>query len=345
MVGLVHYAKKPYSVELRELPIPEIGEEDVLLEVRAAAVCGSDLHQYCGKQSWHVNYPVILGHEFSGVVAKLGSRVATTFKEGDRVVSETASLLPSDSTFIRQGLYNLDPRRLGFGYGVDGAMAPFVKVPARCLHHVPASLALEEAALTEPCCVAYNAVCGNSHVRPGDLVVVIGPGPIGLLCASVAKLAGAGHLVVIGTPADAKRLAVARRIGADTVLGAQGEDVTAWFENFGDGYGADLVIDAAGVSASLKVALDIVRPAGQITKVGWGPQPLNFSIDQLVQKAVTLQGSYSHNWVIWEKVLALLSSGKIDLKPILGRVSPLTEWRETFEEMHSGAIVKAVLRP
>jgi len=105
------------------------------------------------------------------------------------------------------------------------------------------------------------------------------------------------------------------------------------------------VIDAAGVSASLKLALDIVRPAGQITKVGWGPQPLNFSLDQLVQKAVTLQGSYSHNWLIWEKVLALLSSGKIDLKPIVGRVSPLAEWRETFEEMHSGAIVKGVLKP
>jgi L-iditol 2-dehydrogenase len=344
MVGLVNYAKDPYSVELRELPIPEIGEEDVLLEVQAAAVCGSDLHQYCGKQSWHVNYPVILGHEFSGIVAKLGDRVST-FKEGDRVVSETAALLPSDSAFIRQGLYNLDPKRLGFGYGVDGAMAPFVKVPARCLHHVPASLALEEAALTEPCCVAYNAVCGNSHVSPGDTVVVIGPGPIGLLCASIAKLAGAGHLVAIGTPADAKRLEVAKRIGADTILGAQGEDVAEWFKTLGDGYGADLVIDAAGVSASLKLALDIVRPAGQITKVGWGPQPLNFSLDQLVQKAVTLQGSYSHNWLIWEKVLALLSSGKIDLKPIVGRVSPLAEWRETFEEMHSGAIVKGVLKP
>jgi len=344
MIGLVNYAREPYSVELRELPIPEIGEEDVLLEVQAAAVCGSDLHQYCGKQSWHVNYPVILGHEFCGVVLKLGDRVAI-FEEGDRVVSETAALLPSDSAFIRQGLYNLDPKRLGFGYGVDGAMAPFVKVPARCLHHVPASLAPEEAALTEPCCVAYNAVCGNSHVRPGDMVVVIGPGPIGLLCAAIAKLAGAGHLVVIGTAADAKRLEVAKRIGADTVLGAQGEDITEWFKTFGDGYGADLVIDAAGVSASLKVALDIVRPAGQITKVGWGPGPLNFSLDQLVQKAVTLQGSYSHNWVIWEKVLALLSSGKIDLKPILGRVSPLSEWRETFEEMHSGAIVKGVLKP
>ena len=344
MIGLVNYAQEPYSVELRELRVPEIGEEDVLLEVRAAAVCGSDLHQYYGKQSWHVNYPVVLGHEFSGVVARLGDRVSS-FKEGDLVVSETAALLPSDSAFIRQGLYNLDPERLGFGYGVDGAMARFVKVPARCLHHIPSSLALEQAALTEPCCVAYNAVCGNSRVRPGDIVVVIGPGPIGLLCASVARLAGAGHLVVVGLPADAKRLQVAKKIGADTVLGANGEDVTEWIKTLGDGHGADLVIDAAGVSASLKLALNIVRPAGQITKVGWGPQPLNFSLDQLVQKAITLQGSYSHNWLIWEKVLTLLSSGKIDLRPIIGCVSPLSEWRETFEQMHSGAIVKGVLKP
>jgi len=93
------------------------------------------------------------------------------------------------------------------------------------------------------------------------------------------------------------------------------------------------------------LALDIVRPAGQITKVGWGPQPLNFSLDPLVQKAVTLQGSYSHNWTIWEKVLFLLSNRKIDVHPILNRISPLSKWRETFEEMHSGAIVKGVLKP
>ncbi len=344
MLGLVNYAKAPYSVELRELPVPEIGDEDVLLKVGAAAVCGSDLHQYVGKQSWHVNYPVVLGHEFAGVVAKQGTRVRT-FKEGDRVVSETAAVLPEDSAFIRQGLYNLDPGRLGFGYGVNGAMASFVRVPARCLHQVPASLALEKAALTEPCCVAYNAVCVNSHLRPGDSVAVIGPGPIGLLCAAMARLSGTGHLIVIGIPADARRLEVAKRIGADTVLGADGEDVPGWVKELGDGFGVDLVIDAAGVSASLKLALDLVRPGGQITKVGWGPQPLNFSLDQLVQKGVTLQGSYSHNWPIWEKVLSLLSSGKIDLDLILNRISPLSEWREVFDEMHTGAIVKGVLRP
>ncbi len=344
MIGLVNYAKEPYSVELRELAVPEIGEEDVLLKVQAVAVCGSDLHQYAGNQSWPVNYPVVLGHEFGGSVAKLGNRV-NGFKEGDRVVSETAAQLPPDSPFIRRALYNLDPKRLGFGYGVNGAMADYVKAPARCLHHLPASLAFEDAALTEPCCVAYNAVCENSHVRPGDTIAVVGPGPIGLLCAAMAKLSGAGHVVVIGIPADAKRLEVAKRMGADMVLVAQDNHVEEWVKNFGDGYGVDLVIDAAGVSASLKLALDIVRPAGQITKVGWGPQPLNFTLDSLVQKAITLQGSYSHNWPIWEKVLSLLSSGKIDLRSIRNRTSPLSEWRDVFEEMGSGKIVKGILKP
>src|ERR1700691_5381727 len=245
MIGLVNYSRDARSVELRELPVPEIGEEDVLFSVQAVGICGSDLHQYMGTQSWPVNFPVVLGHEFAGVVAKSGNRVRG-FKEGDRVVSETAAVLPADSAFIRQGLYNLDPKRAGFGYGVNGAMAPFVRVPARCLHHVPDSLPLEKAALTEPCCVAYNAVCVNSRIRPGDSVAVIGPGPIGLLCTVMAKLCGAGHIIVIGIPADAKRLEVARRIGADTILGAQGEDAAAWVKDFGDGSGVDLVVDAAG---------------------------------------------------------------------------------------------------
>ena len=173
-------------------------------------------------------------------------------------------------------------------------MAPLVSVPARCLHHVPTSLIFEKAALTEPCCVAYNAVCVNSRVQPGNTIAVIGPGPIGLLCAMLAKLSGAGHIIVIGIPGDAKRLGIAKQIGADTILGAQGEDVVEWVKNFGDGYGLDLVIDAAGVSASLKLALDIVRPAGQITKVGWGPQPINFSLGSFRTEGGHLTGSYSH---------------------------------------------------
>ncbi len=344
MPGVVNYAPEPLSVELREVAVPSIGDEDVLLAVQAVGVCGSDLHQYHGKQSWKVNYPVVLGHEFAGIVAETGSRVQG-FREGDRVVSETAAVLDTRSPFFRAGEYNLDPNRLGFGYGVSGAMTRFVRVPERCLHRLPDSLPFEKAALTEPCCVAYNATCVNSRIRPGDSVVVIGPGPIGLLCALMAKLSGADPLIVVGVPADVHRLEAARQVGATQTLGASSEDVAAHVKALGDGYGADVVLDAAGVSATLHLALEIVRPGGQVTKVGWGPQPYGASLDPLVQKGVTLQGSYSHNWPMWEKVIAMLASGQIDLAPILNRVSPLGDWQESFEAMQQGEIVKAVLQP
>jgi len=112
-----------------------------------------------------------------------------------------------------------------------------------------------------------------------------------------------------------------------------------------DGLGADGVVDATGVSVALSNALDLVRPGGWISKVGWGPQPVNFSLDRLVQKNVTLQGSFSHNWPIWERVIRLIASGVLDVRPITGGVWPIAEWREAFEQMHSGQIVKAVLKP
>ncbi len=344
MPAVLNFAPAAGSVELRELEIPEIGDSDVLLQVKAVGICGSDLHQYHGKQSWKVNYPVTLGHEFAGVIAKTGAQVLA-FKQGDRVVSETAAVLDAQSPFVRAGQYNLDPNRLGFGYGVHGAMTQFVRVPERCLHRVPDALDFEKAALTEPCCVAYNAVCMNTRLRPGDSVAIIGPGPIGLLCALMAKLCGANPLIVIGTTSDAKRLNVAREIGATQVFGAQGENVAEQVLALGDGYGVDAVIDAAGVSATLQLAMQIVRPGGQITKVGWGPQPCDFSLDPLVQKGVTLQGSFSHNWPMWERVIAMLASGQINLEPILNRVAPLDEWQSCFEQMQSGDVVKAVLVP
>src|SRR5436190_13204851 len=116
MLGLVNYAPEPHSVGLRELPVPQLKEHDVLLEVQAVGICGSDLHQYLGKNSWKVNYPVVLGHEFSGVIARAGKNVRG-FKEGDRAVSETAAVIDAASPYVRAGQYNLDPNRLGFGYG------------------------------------------------------------------------------------------------------------------------------------------------------------------------------------------------------------------------------------
>lgn len=337
--AVVNFSSEPGSVEIREVERPLIGAEDVLLEVENVGVCGSDLHQWTGGHSWPVNYPVVLGHEFGGHIVELGAEVQG-WHEGQRVVSETAAIISADNPMTRRGLYNLDNTRKGFGYGVNGAMTRYVRVPSRILHALPDQLAFEEACLTEPCCVAYNAVVKNARIEPGDRVLVLGPGTIGILCAAMARLCGA-EVAIVGLAQDGGRLEIARQhYGCEVIIG----DATEWALQR-DGLGCDGVIDAAGASATLKIAMDLVRPAGWISKVGWGPQPLGFSLDPLVQKNVTLQGSFSHNWPIWERVIALLSSGQLNVRPIIGGVWSITDWHEAFEQMHSGAVVKAVLKP
>jgi len=336
--AVVNFAPEKGSVEIREIDKPVIGEDDVLLEVSNVGVCGSDLHQWTADHSWPVNYPVVLGHEFGGHIVETGSKV-TKWKEGDRVVSETAAVIDINNPMSRAGLYNLDPTRKGFGYGVNGAMTRYVRVPARCLHAIPDQLPFEQACLTEPCCVAYSAVVANTRITPGDRVIVLGPGTIGILCAAMARLCGA-EVAVVGLEADRHRLAIAEQYGCESIIG----DASDWAKQR-DGLGADCVIDAAGASMTLKIALQLVRPNGKITKVGWGPQPLGFSLDPLVQKNITLQGSFSHNWPMWERVIALLSSGQLNVKPIIGGVWPITEWHTAFEKMHKGEVVKSVLKP
>jgi len=336
--AVVNYASEKGSVEIREIDKLTIGDEDVLLEVSNVGVCGSDLHQWTADHSWPVNYPVVLGHEFGGHIVEIGNKV-TRWKEGDRVVSETAAVIDVNNPMSRVGLYNLDPSRKGFGYGVNGAMTRFVRVPARCLHKVPDQIPFEHACLTEPCCVAYSAVVENTGIKPGDRVIVLGPGTIGILCAAVARICGA-QVAIVGLEADKHRLDIAKQYGCETIIG----DAIDWANNR-DGLGADCVIDAAGASITLKIAMQLVRPNGKITKVGWGPQPLGFSLDPLVQKNIRLQGSFSHNWPMWERVIALMASGQLDVKPIIGGVWPITEWRTAFEKMHSGEIVKSILKP
>ena len=336
--AVVNFAPERGCVEIREIDRPTIGPEDVLLEVANVGVCGSDLHQWTADHSWPVNYPVVLGHEFGGHIVELGSGVQG-WQEGDRVVSETAAIIDPDNPMTRRGLYNLDPTRKGFGYGVDGAMTKFVRVPARILHHVPDQLPFEQACLTEPCCVAYNAVVRNARIEPGDRVVVLGPAP-SASCAPRWPNCAARKSPLSGSSKIAAVSRSRRSYGCEIIIG----DCKPWATER-DGLGCDGVIDAAGASATLEIALDIVRPAGWISKVGWGPQPLGFNLDPLVQKNVTLQGSFSHNWPIWERVIALLSSGQLDVRPIIGGVWPITDWHEAFEKMHRGDVVKSVLTP
>ena len=337
--AVINYSSEAGSVDLREIERPSTGPDDVIVEVGAVGVCGSDIHQWHSSHSWPVNYPVVLGHEFGGRIIELGERVEG-WSINEMVVSETAAIINSDSPMSRVGLYNLDKDRKGFGYGVNGAMTKFVKVPSRCLHRIPDGVPIENAALTEPCCVAYNAVINNASIKPGDRVLVLGPGPIGILCGIFAKMAGA-DTAIKGLVSDSSRLEVAQKSYGLKAL-TEGADV--WARDL-DGLGADVVVDAAGVSESLKMAIDLVRPNGTIVKVGWGPKPIDFSLDPVVQKNVKIQGSFSHNWPVWEKVLGLMGNGSLDVSALIGEKADLSQWKFAFEQMDKGKVVKSVLFP
>jgi alcohol dehydrogenase/L-iditol 2-dehydrogenase len=234
---------------------------------------------------------------------------------------------------------------LGFGYGLNGAFTQYVRVPARCLHRIPENVSFEHAALTEPACVTYNALVVKSRIRPGEPLVVIGPGPIGLFAVQMAKASGAGRVFLVGTTVDQLRLDVGLQVGADVVIDAQKEDATAAILDATGGYGTPLVVDAAGPTAAMKLAMDVVARNGQITKIAWGPKPLELSLDPIVGKAVTLQGSYSHNWRTWEAVLAMMAAGSLNLDAMITHRYTIESWFEAYNLVQDRKAVKIILTP
>jgi L-iditol 2-dehydrogenase len=345
MKAVVKYALADDKVELRDMPVPVIGDGDVLLRVKAAGVCGSDIEMWRNHFTYHVNTPVIQGHEFCGVIESIGADVQG-WKPGDRVVSETSASVCGTCRFCRSGDYNMCPSRLGYGYGTNGAFTRFVKVRQQILHRIPEGLPFEEAAITEPACVAYNSMVVRSRIRPGDAVVVIGPGPIGINCLQMADIAGAGRLFIIGTSADGARFRIASQVcPRATVLRGSAEECAAAVLDVTDGLGADVVVDAAGNSETLRLSLTLVRRLGTITKIGWGPNPVGFSLDLLITKAVTLQGTYGHNRQAWDNVIRLLAGGVLKLKPLISRVLPIEKWREGYEAVESRQAAKVILQP
>jgi len=344
MLAVVKYGQHDGEVELRDVPEPEPGPGEVLLEVAAAGVCGSDIEMWRHVITFAVNTPVIQGHEFAGTVAALGPGVEG-FAVGDRVVSETAAYICGKCAYCRTGEYNLCPNRLGFGYGTNGAFCRYVRVPTRCLHRVPDAVPFEHACLTEPACVSYNAMVVKSAPRPGEPLVVIGPGPIGLFAVQVARIVGASPIILVGTEADAARLHTGRGLGATHALTVGRHDIAAAIADLVGPYGVPLVVDAAGNSATLKLSMDLVARNGQITKIGWGPKPVDLSLDPIISKAACLQGTFSHTWRTWEAVIALMASGDIDMRPMVTHDMPITEWHRAYHLVEDREAVKVVLRP
>jgi L-iditol 2-dehydrogenase len=344
MLGLVKTSLAAGAMELREMPIPEAGAGEVLLKVGAAAICGSDLAMYRGAFEHPMQTPVVMGHEFAGTVIALGHGVQGV-AVGDRVASETAARTCGKCVYCRSGAYNVCPERKGFGYGVDGAFAEYVSVPVRLLHHLPDHLPFKLAALTEPAAGAHHGVELNHCLRPGDSTLIIGPGPIGLFALQFAYLAGASPLLVAGIGRDRERLALAQRLGADRAINLDEEDARAIVRAVGDGLGVHYIVEATGATQALDLALDVVRPLGTITRIGLGDHPLPFGLNRLTSKAIHLQGTWSHNFADWERVLYLMGTGQLQVEPLVSRVYPLDEWRTAFEDAVAGRVVKAVLEP
>ncbi len=330
---------EPGGQKVRLCEIPDkvgLAAGEVVVATRAVGVCGSDIHAWHGRQSYPMKYPVTLGHEAVGIVERVGPGVDTVVP-GTRVVSETARSVCGRCAACREGRYNLCPQRLGFGALYDGAMADAFVTRADILHTVPGTVSDAVAAVTEPYCVAYNAVVERAHVRPGDVVAVIGPGPVGMFAAEISLLAGACDVLVAGVPGDESRLELAKAIGCATTL-SDGP----WWEDAGLPGSSDVVIDSSGISATLEAALTLARPGGQVVKVGWGPQPYGRPLDMLVAKAVELHGSFSHTWSTWERVLRLL--GKERLRPGGAlRVYDFADWEAAFSDMANRAVLKAVM--
>ncbi|GMA24432.1 Zn-dependent alcohol dehydrogenase [Luteimicrobium album] len=343
MRALVKYDLSDEGMEVRDIPEPSMGDDEVLIETRAVGVCGSDIHLWRNSHSWDLELPVVVGHEIAGEVIAVGPGAPGGWRVGDRVVCETAAKICGRCRYCRTGQYNLCPDRLGYGAKHDGFFTARVAVEPRVLHRIPDGVSYEHAALAEPFAVAYNALVERATVVPGDLVVIQGAGPIGALSVQVARLCGAGRIVVLCTDRDEPRLPSVVRMGADQVVNVQKEDARVIVGSLGDGLGADVVVDATGVSAALADSLDLVRALGTVVKIGWGPQPYGRSLDPLVAKAVTLHGSFSHTWTTWERVLDGFATGRLDASAALGGVYPLDDWAQAFEDMESGRNVKSVL--
>jgi len=290
-----------------------------------------------------VNRPIVLGHEYAGMIEALGPGV-TGWKVGQRVTGETAAEVCGVCVYCRTGNYNLCSVRKGFGALYNGSMAEYISVRQEILHRIPEGISFEEAAITEPAAVAFNAVFVKSKLIPGDTVVVIGPGPIGLMTLQMVRQASPANIVMIGLSKDKARLKLAESMGADRIVCADKEDPIPVVKELGDRMGADLVIDAVGLRATIRQSLSMVRPNGQITKIGWDANPYSETLDPLVAKAVTFQGSFSHTWTSWERVLSLMALKRIDTKSMISTF-PVEEWEQAFSQMDGLKTAKAVLVP
>jgi L-iditol 2-dehydrogenase len=328
----------PSRVSVADLPVPVPGPDEVLVEVRACGICGSDVHGYDGT-SGRRTPPLVMGHEAAGVVVEAGPD-AGPWQPGDRVALDS-TLTCGTCDSCRSGATNLCERRrvLGAAFGevrADGAFAELVRVPGRALARIPEGLPFERAALAEPLAVAIHAVT-LAQAGPSDDVVVVGTGVIGLLAVQVLRAWGVRR--VVGVDVDAGRLELARRLGAD-------ETLLAGSAELGTGLGADAAIEAVGTAAAIRTAVSAVRRGGRVVLVGNLAPSVEIPLQAVVSGEITLAGSCAFAGELGE-ALDLLAAGTVDVAPLVSAVVPLEDGPAWLDRLHAGdpGVLKVLLTP
>ena len=336
MRALVKTTRGVGHLALQERPEPEAVAGWVKIAVRYAGICGTDLHVV--QDEFPYWPPVTLGHEFTGTVVELGGGVDPAWL-GARVVSEPHSLACGTCHLCRRGFAELCASKRSPGWGIDGAFADRLTMPVHLLHRVPAGLPDRVAALAEPMAVSVTALA-RAGVQAGDVVLIVGPGPIGILLAAGALAMGAATVVVAGRR-DSDRLRFAGTMGALTVLD---DSAVELIQDQTAGRGADLVIDATGTAEAIDLALRAVRRRGRFAAVGMSGQPVvRVPWDLAVSQAVDATFSMSSNGTAWAPAITILE--RTPQLEGMSTVFPLGDWEAAFEAVRERTVIKALLDP
>lgn len=338
MKALMKTQRGPGFVELRDVEPPKPGPGEVLIEVKACGVCGTDIHVLHDEFPYWP--PVILGHEFSGQVVEAGAGV-TAYKVGDRVVGEPHTQACGRCYLCRTGNIQICAAKRSPGWGIDGAFTRYLKMPELLLHRIPENVSYETAAVVEPAANTVHDVIERAKVEAGDFAVVVGPGPIGLLAAMTARAGGARRVAVIGAPQDeAVRLKKARELGFETFV-----ESGAVLEMTG-GIGADLVIECSGSAGGIASAIDLVRKKGRVCAIGLTGKPsIPFPWDRAAFKVCDLIFNLSTSYTSWDRTINLVAAGALAIDRVISHKLPLSEWRHGFDEIEAQRALKVLLIP
>jgi len=329
---------------LENVPVPKIKDNEALIRIKAVGVCGTDAHIYTGHVSTAI--PVIIGHEFCGRVEKIGKKV-TTVKVGDKIVSRLNIGVCGICRNCVTGNPHMCEHRTCPGFAIDGAYAEYINMDEKMLLKLTDNVPYEEGAVIEPMAIVAHALLERTKVEPEDFVVIYGPGPIGLIALQMVKLYGARKVVVIGTNIDEKqRMPLAKKLGADYVFNAQVKNVQEEIMKLTNNKGADLVIEASGAEPAINDGIKVLRRQGRMCVLGLpGRSDTTVAWRTATEKSLNIIFNYSSSPWSWNLVVNMVNRGAIDVKSLISHIKPLEEYKEMFEEIKDGNVIKGVLLP